>query len=112
MKSSDVLGLVIAAAGVLVSMVGLIFVGVQVRRAAAASRRAAVEQELERERLRRKETIEAVTATSQHREKLKGALPWNDRDSVRVKAFLEKIEGNKRAWLPCEPTWTTWRCWL
>jgi hypothetical protein len=75
----------------------LIFVGIQVRRGATETRHAALAEEAERLRQRKRETINAVAATAKYRQEMKSALPWNDRDAATVKAFLAEAENDDKA---------------
>jgi hypothetical protein len=83
---------IISAIAATINLGALVFVGMQVRNAASESRRAAEYQEAEGQRQRKRDTINAVIATSQQRDKLKTALPWNDRDAVEVADFLRQVE--------------------
>jgi hypothetical protein len=75
----------------------LIFVGVQLRRGAIETRNAALAEEKERLRQRKRQTIEAVAATARYRQEMKTALPWNDRDAATVRAFLDEAENDDKA---------------
>jgi hypothetical protein len=86
--------LVFTAVTTAVNVIALGFVGVQIRYAARQTKRAAQDQEAEHLRQRRRDTVEAVRATTQYRERLKAPLPWNDRDGIQVKKFLDEAEGD------------------
>ena len=85
---------VTAVVAAVINLGALVFVGVQVRHVISESRRNASNQELERVRQRKRDTIDAVMATAQHHADLKAVLPWNDRDQEVVKRFLEEIEAD------------------
>src|SRR5689334_17908215 len=77
-----------------INFAALVFLGGQVMFARQALKAAAVAQQQEWERQRKKASIDASVSTAKYREALKAVLPWNDRDREEVAAFLKKAAGN------------------
>jgi hypothetical protein len=77
-----------------INLAALIFLGGQVMLARQALKAAAVAQQEEWKRQRKKASLEASVSTSKYREALKADLPWNDRDPEEVATFIKKAAGN------------------
>jgi len=75
----------------------LIFVGIQVRQSAIETRNAALAEEAERIRERKRDTLAAISATVKYRQEMKSVLPWNDRDAGTVRVFLAEAENDDKA---------------
>jgi hypothetical protein len=78
-------------------LASLIFVGIQVRQNAIEARNAALAEEAERLRQRKRETMAAISATARYRQEMKSVLPWNDRDAATVRVFLDEAENDDQA---------------
>ena len=83
---------IISTIAALINLGALVFISMQVRHVMTESRKAANSQEAERARQRRRDTIDAVMATSRQHARLKSALPWNERDPEVVRLFLDEAE--------------------
>lgn len=86
-------GVQLSAADAIASLINfsaLAFLGAQVMLARQALRETARAQRREWERQRKRSTLETYASGAQYEDKLKSALPWNDRNPEEMAKFFEE----------------------